>query len=415
VSNTPSGSDHHHPLSEKGQVMAEISVSCLRRDGDTFYQMQYRDPVTGLKVRRSTKCQKRREAERVAAKWEKDLREGHVVTGGRMAWDEFRRSYEDHAAGGLAEATQKRISGVFNVLEQTIHPRVLGDLTREGLDRHASSLRAGRRSESTIKSHLAHIRAALSWAVERGYLTVVPRIPKVHRAKTLKVMRGRPITTEEFERMLAQVPNVIRKPNLGRRREKPPADQARVPGWRFLLRGLWWSGLRISEALDLSWDDETRLLVELSYQRPMLRIPAGKEKGHKDRLLPIAPEFAEFLLEIPPAKRRGFVFDPRPMLERDGRLRQQQVERVIAQIGRAANVVVDRGRTATAHDLRRSFGLRWSARVMPQILMELMRHETIDTTMKYYVGRNAEATAEVLYAALDRDAPKTAPKTRIGL
>ena len=52
---------------------------------------------------------------------------------------------------------------------------------------------------------------------------------------------------------------------------------------------------RISEALDLSWDDESRLLVELSYQRPMLRIPAEKEKGHKDRLLPIAPEFATFL------------------------------------------------------------------------------------------------------------------------
>jgi len=153
----------------------------------------------------------------------------------------------------------------------------------------------------------------------------------------------------------------------------------------------------------------------LSYQRPMLRIPAEKEKGHKDRLLPIAPEFAAFLLETPKSKRRGFVFDPRPMLERDGRLRKQQVERTIAAIGEAANVVVDQAmrkdpetgekrtvnRTATAHDLRRSFGLRWAGRVMPQILMELMRHETIDTTMRYYVGRNAEATAEVLYAALE--------------
>ncbi len=49
---------------------------------------------------------------------------------------------------------------------------------------------------------------------------------------------------------------------------------------------------------------------------------------------------------------------------------------------------------ASAHDLRRIFGERWSTRIMPEVLMELMRHETIDTTMKYDVGRNAERTAD---------------------
>ena len=37
---------------------------------------------------------------------------------------------------------------------------------------------------------------------------------------------------------------------------------------------------------------------------------------------------------------------------------------------------------------------------MPTILRELMRHESIETTMKYYVGVNAEATADELWAAL---------------
>ena len=45
-------------------------------------------------------------------------------------------------------------------------------------------------------------------------------------------------------------------------------------------------------------------------------------------------------------------------------------------------------------------GERWSSRVMPQILMELMRHESIETTLKFYVGRNAEKTAETLYEAV---------------
>ncbi len=43
------------------------------------------------------------------------------------------------------------------------------------------------------------------------------------------------------------------------------------------------------------------------------------------------------------------------------------------------------------HDLRRSFGERWATRVMPQVLMELMRHESIEATMNYYVGRKCSA------------------------
>jgi integrase len=64
----------------------------------------------------------------------------------------------------------------------------------------------------------------------------------------------------------------------------------------------------------------------------------------------------------------------------------------------------DGGKTkyASAHDLRRSFGFRWSEHVMPAQLKELMGHESISTTMKYYVGRNAENTATALYKAVGR-------------
>ena len=34
--------------------------------------------------------------------------------------------------------------------------------------------------------------------------------------------------------------------------------------------------------------------------------------------------------------------------------------------------------------------------------MELMRHESIDTTLKYYVGRNAQRTAKVLREAYEQ-------------
>src|SRR5688572_1018872 len=52
----------------------------------------------------------------------------------------------------------------------------------------------------------------------------------------------------------------------------------------------------------------------------------------------------------------------------------------------------------TAHDLQCSFGERWAMKVMPQARMPLMPHESIETTNRYDVGRNAENTAEVLWA-----------------
>jgi len=58
-------------------------------------------------------------------------------------------------------------------------------------------------------------------------------------------MKGRPITAEEFERMLAVIPTVV------------GPDHA--PDWERYLRGLDASGLRLEESLDLRWDDDGRI------------------------------------------------------------------------------------------------------------------------------------------------------------
>ena len=39
-------------------------------------------------------------------------------------------------------------------------------------------------------------------------------------------------------------------------------------------------------------------------------------------------------------------------------------------------------------------------------LMQLMRHECIQTTMKYYVGRNAETPADAVWDAYEQRAAK---------
>lgn len=72
------------------------------------------------------------------------------------------------------------------------------------------------------------------------------------------------------------------------------------------------------------------------------------------------------------------------------------MSKVVSKIGARAKVRADAKKTASAHDLGRSFGERWASRLMPAELMELMRHESIETTLAYYVGRNAERRAAIL-------------------
>jgi hypothetical protein len=60
----------------------------------------------------------------------------------------------------------------------------------------------------------------------------------------------------------------------------------------------------------------------------------------------------------------------------------------------AAGVNVARPRA----ERRRSFGTRWAKRVMPAVLQRLMRHKSINTTMKDYVGIEADDVAAELWA-----------------
>jgi len=80
----------------------------------------------------------------------------------------------------------------------------------------------------------------------------------------------------------------------------------------------------------------------------------------------------------------------------------------------------DKVKYASAHDLRRAFGERWAARLMPAQLMELMRHESIETTLRFYVGTDAQRTADAAWAAFERasgafstPAPNKAPNTGV--
>lgn len=389
--------------------MEGIKVSVVEFSDRKFYMMQWRDPMTGRKrtkstgVERTGRKRERTEAERVAAKLEADLRESRYHDPSRTTWQEFRDRYSDEVLLSLAANTDKKTQIAFDQLQREISPEKLRDVTAQRLSYFQAQLRKRGLEETTIASYLRQLKSAFRWAVRVGLLPQAPAIEMPKRAKTGKLMKGRPVTAEEFDRMIDKTEDEV--------------GSSRAELWQRDLRGLWLSGLRLSEALELSWDDDQGTLhVVLAGKFPMFRIPAESEKGHKERMLPMTPDFAEFLAETPEDARSGLVFS---FLSTTGERYADRYSagRVISAIGKRAGVKVsttkrtgaDKVKFASAHDLRRSFGERWARKIMPQVLMELMRHETMETTQKYYVGTNAEATASVLWALASNTPGNTTP------
>lgn len=363
----------------------QIKVYVVHDPGKTNLVMRYRDPMTGRLVKRTTGTTSRREAEKRAAQWEAELREGRYHAPSRVTWEEFRQRYEAEHLSGLALKTQQTGRGALNHLERVLSPKQLEAVTSAAISRFVATLRVEGMKPITIASVLGHLRPALSWAVSMGFLRKMPEIKKPHRSKGQSFMRGRPLILEEFERMLVAVPKVR------------PHDAAT---WQRYLQGLWLSGLRLEESLVLSWDEDAPIAIDLSGRYPRLKIHAEAEKGHRDRLLPLAPDFVEWLLATPEAERRGRVFRL-DGLNTNSPITPKRVCRTVSAIGRRAGVVVNKaeGKNASAHDLRRSFATRWASKVRPATLQLLMRHRSIETTLRYYVAMDSDEVADELWAA----------------
>ena len=207
------------------------------------------------------------------------------------------------------------------------------------------------RESDTVNLHLRNLKAALNWAKSQKMLAEVPETKQSKQTKSSKQMKGRPITAEEFDRIIKKVPKLT---SIGK---------AWAAAWQFFLNGLWWSGLRVSKAVNLTWDewaDGIRVTVTGGYV--FLKISCEDEKGGKDRVYPVAPEFAEMLQAIPEEQRAGFVFD----LSQKGGKRASvlsEVGRKISDIGKLAGVQVNQtqknGETVTKY-ARSEAGIRRS-------------------------------------------------------
>jgi len=407
----------------------EINVIVVKRKGLNLY-LRYIDPVDGKRREKNSGTTSMRAAQRAAGEWQAELNAGGASSPEFLRWEQFREDFRENYLKHYSDSYATNVDGSLNIVEELMSPDTLTRITEKWLARFHSLAKKRDVSAYTVRKYFQHLQTALKWAKEQGLIKSVPVFPKQTKQtqRGAKLMKGRPITGEEFERMLATVekslaavpssaPSAIakRKKTAPKKRQSrtwsPVMVKAAAESLRHLLRGLWLSGLRLGEALSLTWDqwaDGIRVNVDED-QDVCLMIDGGNQKNRQALTYPVVDDFAEFLLAVPEDKREGFVFNAIAVSGKVSR-RVDTVSTWIVDIGKAAKVKVDEKdgseKFASAHDIRRAFGTRWAKIVPASLLQQLMRHSSIETTMSFYVNITAKDTMSEIRRHVQKNSPE---------
>jgi integrase len=397
------------------------TVRIARPEGRPF-QLRYTCPIENREIRISVGSRDEDEATRMKAELEAKLllglktRPGKVKPAGPdMEWEDFREQYRVLHLATVRDSTSIHAESRLDITERILKPKTLADVAdpnalqqlQAKLLGGAHSRRNKPRSTHTVRGYMNSILSAMNWAYLQGWLPTAPKVRKIKTPKQ-KTMKGRPITLDEFGKMLDATAKVV--------------GVEAAESWQHVLRGLWDSALRLEEIMHVSWDSPGTIRpVWKVGQHPVLEIPAAMQKNDTEESIPLLPWFEAVLLETHVGKRKGWVFNPSSLQLKMGRKPRharpdaEWVGKVIARIGEEAGVEVEpaderTGRPtkyATAHDLRRSCGERLrDAGVPPLVICGVMRHSSWETTRKHYAPGNVQSDAEVLRKVLVRDGEK---------
>lgn len=326
----------------------------------------------------------RRDANRIASETEERL----IAQNARRAsdWEPFAQEYRDHHLASKSADMKKQFTTSENrflaFAEDYLESDRLSleEIDEELIQEFTQRLVSEKLSPSSINNYLAGIRGFVRWCNKnRRVPTVVPNfelifIPKQDRS------RGRPLLESEIQRLCDAAEQRIGHPYF--------------ESWTHFIWGVRFSGLRLEEAITLTWDDTSTICVsDLGSETPMLCFPV--QKGNRSLAMhPILPEFCDFLRRTPYAKRTGHVFN---ILTKTGKLSRSKatIGREIQRIGERAEIVVkidNNGKKhfATAHDLRRSFANSGAALLDRESLMSATRHASTDCLETFYLKSDAQ-------------------------
>jgi integrase len=309
---------------------------------------------------------------------------GTYQTNSKKLWADFRAEYRERILPGLAARSGPQIETSLNHFERIVKPvRVFAISTA-----HVDQFTAARRQEpgqkrgsvispASVNHDLRHVKAALSVAVEWGYLKQLPRFRMEREPRRLPTY----VSAEHFAAIYAAC-ETARMPE---RLPFPPADW-----WRGLLAFAYTTGWRISDLLGLRRED---LDLEAGYAVTRFE----DNKGKRDDRVKLHPVLVEHLKGLQAFTPTVFPWN------HDRRTLDPEFHRIQRAAGINLPCPERHGHTPACHvygfhDLRRAFATYNAERLGADALQTLMRHKSYQTTQLYInMARQMDDAALAIY------------------
>ena len=312
----------------------------LKKSDRNGYVLKFYCPIRKKRIRRNCGTRDRREARRILRECRERLLNGqYVESGGAITathavqsstlimglpndgdrpsttWQDAFDRYRKHKSTRVRSKSLTDAVSRLNIAERIFEGyrddhglseglQVTDVMTLDMLEYLQDRLLAGDecrydvRSPNTVNSMMAAVMAFVRFCHRHGW---IDKIPPVEKLDTDDVMKGRPITGEEFERLLDATPEVV--------------GELSAPSWQFALRVLWESRYRVGDLMDFSWDDDRHIhpvWPSRKWLHPTIVIPSTQKNGRHQEI-PMLPGLRELLETVPKCDRKEWVVDPLPI------------------------------------------------------------------------------------------------------
>ncbi len=312
--------------------------------------------LNGKRIRRSLGTSDRKLAELKLKEIEVELAKGRLGFTVNISLGEFLKKYLDWSKNTKAKNTyitdKKTADSLINYFGEKIK---LSQINLQKLEGWKIWLvDTLRYSKTTANIRIRHAKAMFNKAVEWQFLEKSP----VERLKQYTTPKGKPdfLTLEEIKKLFSVIEN---KTHLA------------------VFNLLFWTGMRIAEAINLTWDD-------VDFEDMVIKVRSKKTwhtKDYKERHIPIHPElipYLEHLKEVGSEKVLPYKYPT--------------VEHLFQKYSRKSGI------KATPHLLRHSVATALASMgISPQVIQKILGHSNLSTTMIYakmtddYVRKSLES------------------------
>ncbi|WDI42110.1 tyrosine-type recombinase/integrase [Bremerella sp. P1] len=310
-----------------------------------------------------------------------------AVPEGKTAWKAFRTEFEKDKLQGTgserkADLTVRDYNSLLNRVESILAPKCVEDLDDKGVANFRSKLMSqkakqakdGKLSPGSIAKNIRYLKAVLSYARRKGYRV----------ANHVESVKTWPSDTRFFPdealRKIFAVIDSAQRPAL----DAPYSCSAWWEGFLWIQRS---NGLRLSEALNLKWED-------VSLDQATLHIPF--QKNGQATTLPLSEQTVSYLRKLVDLGETH-VFPTGGLHEKS---LYEEFHRLQALAGvhlRCLLASRDADHVCTPscsffgfHSLRKAFCSINAQNGMPlEVLCALARHSSVSVTQKYYLDAEA--------------------------